>query len=138
MVEFRDYQKDIIAKGTEMIRAKGFLYLAMEVRTGKTLTSLGICEQLNVDNVLFLTKKKAMSSIIDDYDMLCPNSFALFVINYESIHKVPNIRWDVIICDEAHSMGAFPKPSNRAKDVKSLIQRNDPHVILMSGTPTPE
>ena len=138
MIEFRDYQKDIIAKGTEMIRAKGFLYLAMEVRTGKTLTSLGICEQLNVDNVLFLTKKKAMSSIIDDYDMLCPNSFALFVINYESIHKVPNIRWDVIICDEAHSMGAFPKPSKRAKDVKSLIQRHNPHVILMSGTPTPE
>ena len=67
-----------------------------------------------------------------------PNNFALFVINYESIHKVPNIRWDVIICDEAHSMGAFPKPSKRAKDVKSLIQRHDPHVILMSGTPTPE
>ncbi len=138
MVEFRDYQKDIIAKGTEMIRAKGFLYLAMEVRTGKTLTSLGICEQLNVDNVLFLTKKKAMSSIMDDYDKLCPTSFCLFVINYESIHKIPNIRWDVIICDEAHSMGAFPKPSKRAKDVKSLIQRHDPHVILMSGTPTPE
>jgi hypothetical protein len=138
MIEFRDYQKDIIAKGTEMIRSKGFLYLAMEVRTGKTLTSLGICQQLNVENVLFLTKKKAMSSIMDDYDKLCPNSFCLFVINYESIHKIPNIRWDVIICDEAHSMGAFPKPSKRAKDVKSLIQRYDPYVILMSGTPTPE
>jgi hypothetical protein len=35
-------------------------------------------------------------------------------------------------------MGAFPKPSKRAKDVKSLIQRYDPYVILMSGTPTPE
>lgn len=138
MIEFRNYQKDIIAKGTEMIRSKGFLYLAMEVRTGKTLTSLGICQQLNVENVLFLTKKKAMSSIMDDYDKLCPNSFCLFVINYESIHKIPNIRWDVIICDEAHSMGAFPKPSKRAKDVKSLIQRYDPYVILMSGTPTPE
>jgi superfamily II DNA or RNA helicase len=68
MIEFRDYQKDIIAKGTEMIRSKGFLYLAMEVRTGKTLTSLGICQQLNVENVLFLTKKKAMSSIMDDVD----------------------------------------------------------------------
>lgn len=138
MIEFRDYQKDIIAKGTEMIRAKGFLYLAMEVRTGKTLTSLGICEQLNVDNILFLTKKKAMSSITDDYDKLCPVNFCLFVINYESIHKIPNIKWDVIICDEAHSMGAFPKPSKRAKDVRSLIQRHDPYVILMSGTPTPE
>ena len=52
MLELRQYQKDIIAKGTEVIRDYGFLYLAMEVRTGKTLTSLGICEQLNVDNVL--------------------------------------------------------------------------------------
>jgi hypothetical protein len=138
MVEFRDYQKDIITKGTEMLFSYGFLYLAMEVRTGKTLTSLGICEQLNVENVLFLTKKKAMSSIIDDFDMLCPSNYCLFTINYESIHKIPKIRWDVIICDEAHSMGAFPKPSKRAKDVKNLIQRHDPYVILMSGTPTPE
>ncbi len=138
MIEFRDYQADIISKGTKMIRESGFLYLAMEVRTGKTLTGLGICQQLNVENVLFLTKKKAMSSIMEDYDKLCPNSFALFVINYESIHKIPKIRWDVIICDEAHSMGAFPKPSKRAKDVKNLIQKNNPRVILMSGTPTPE
>jgi len=138
MVQFRDYQRDIISKGTKMIQANGFLYLAMEVRTGKTLTSLGICEQLNVENVLFLTKKKAMSSIIDDYEMMCPANFCLFTINYESIHKIPNFKWDVIICDEAHSMGAFPKPSKRAKDVKALVQKNNPYVILMSGTPTPE
>ena len=138
MIELREYQKDIIAKGTEMVRAEGFLYLAMEVRTGKTITSLGICEQLNVDNVLFLTKKKAIDSISDDYTKMCPLNFSLFTINYESIHKIPNIKWDVIIGDEAHSMGAFPKPSKRAKDVKDLIQRHSPYVILMSGTPTPE
>ena len=138
MIQFRDYQTDIIAKGTEVIRDYGFLYLAMEVRTGKTLTSLGICEQLNVENVLFLTKKKAIGSINDDYTKLCPVNFALFTINYESIHKIPNVKWDVIICDEAHSMGAFPKPSNRAKAVKQLIARHDPYVILLSGTPTPE
>ncbi len=138
MIEFRDYQNDIIAKGTEVIRDYGFLYLAMEVRTGKTLTSLGICEQLNVENVLFLTKKKAIGSINDDYTKLCPVNFSLFTINYESIHKIPNVRWDVIVCDEAHSMGAFPKPSNRAKAVRQLIRKNDPRVILLSGTPTPE
>ena len=87
MIEFRDYQKEIISKGIEMIRNNGFLYLAMEVRTGKTLTSLGICEQLNVGNVLFLTKKKAMSSIIDDYDEYKPD-YSMIVINYESIHKL--------------------------------------------------
>jgi hypothetical protein len=138
MIEFRDYQNDIIAKGTEVIRDYGFLYLAMEVRTGKTLTSLGICEQLNVENVLFLTKKKAIGSINDDYTKLCPVNFSLFTINYESIHKIPDVRWDVIVCDEAHSMGAFPKPSNRAKAVRQLIRKNDPRVILLSGTPTPE
>jgi len=138
MISFRDYQKDIIAKGTEAIRDYGFLYLAMEVRTGKTLTSLGICEQLNVENVLFLTKKKAISSITSDYTNLCPVNFSLFTINYESIHKIPDVRWDVIICDEAHSMGAFPRPSNRAKAVRQLIAKNDPRVILLSGTPTPE
>ena len=46
---------------------------------------------------------------------------------------------DLVICDEAHSMGAFPKPSKRAKDVKGILAAMDsPLLILMSGTPTPE
>ncbi len=138
MIEYRDYQLDIIARGTDIIKEHGFLYLAMEVRTGKTLTSLGICEQLNVENVLFLTKKKAISSITSDFDMMCPANFVLFTINYESMHKLPPVKWDVIICDEAHSLGAFAKPNNRAKAVKELIQKCKSKVILMSGTPTPE
>lgn len=137
MVEYRDYQLDIIERGSNIINEHGFLYLAMEVRTGKTLTSFGICERIGAQNVLFLTKKKAISSITGDLDKLCP-SFVAFVINYESVHKLPNVNWDVIICDEAHSMGAFPKPSKRAKDVASLIYKNKSRVILLSGTPTPE
>lgn len=138
MIEYRDYQLAIIELGTSIIQVHGFLYLAMEVRTGKTLTSLGICEQLNVENVLFLTKKKAISSITSDFDMMCPANFVLFTINYESMHKLPPVKWDVIICDEAHSLGAFAKPNNRAKAVKELIQKCKSKVILMSGTPTPE
>ena len=136
-IEFRDYQEDIIERGARVLEDTGFLYLAMEVRTGKTLTSLGICDTFDVDNVLFLTKKKAISSITDDADKLCP-SYTLFTINYESMHKLPNIKWDIIICDEAHGMGAFPKPSKRAKDVKALIQKTRAAAILLSGTPTPE
>lgn len=137
MVEYRDYQKDIIKQGAGIINEHGFLYLAMEVRTGKTLTSFGICEEVGADHVLFLTKKKAISSITSDLNNLCP-SYAAFVINYESIHKLPNVKWDIIICDEAHSMGAFPKPSGRAKAVASLVYKNKAKVILLSGTPTPE
>jgi len=139
MIEFRDYQKNIISQGTEILKDKGFLYLAMEVRTGKTLTSLGIADQMDVEHVLFLTKKKAISSIVGDYDLMCPASFILFTINYESMHKLPqNIKWDIVIIDEAHSLGAIPKPNKRARDVKALIKKNKSKVILMSGTPTPE
>ena len=136
--ELRDYQQDIVDRATEIINVNRFVYLAMEVRTGKTLTSLSICDNLdNVDNVLFITKKKAIKTITDDSDKICP-SYALFVINYESIHKLPKVKWDVVVIDEAHSLGAFPKPSGRAVAIKNLIQANNSRVILLSGTPTPE
>jgi hypothetical protein len=136
-IQFRDYQTKIIYEGTKIIKEHGFLYLTMEVRTGKTLTSLGIASNICSGNVLFLTKKKAMSSIQGDYEMLSP-LYDLTVINYESLHKLPNTKWDLIICDEAHSMGAFPKPSRRASQVKDLINLTKANVILLSGTPTPE
>lgn len=139
MIKFRDYQKQIIDQGVDILKRHKFVYLAMEVRTGKTLTSLGMLDKMmSVNNVLFLTKKKAMSSISKDYEMMCPASFSLFIINYESIHKAPNIKWDAIVLDEAHGLGAFPKPSKRAKDVKNIITKDNPLVVLMSGTPTPE
>jgi hypothetical protein len=136
-ITFRTYQAEIIAKATDILYKNKLLYLAMEVRTGKTLTSLGICNNLPVNNVLFITKKKAISSIENDYDLLSPD-FYLQVINYESLHKIKKRGWNVIISDEAHSMGAFPKPSKRAKQVKELLQINSPYYILLSGTPTPE
>lgn len=135
--ELRDYQVDIIKKGTDIINNFGFVYLAMEVRCGKTLTSLGIASTISSSNVLFLTKKKAISSIQRDYEMLSP-FYHLTVINYESLHKIDNTDWDLIILDEAHSMGAFPKPSKRACQVKDLINLTKAKVILLSGTPTPE
>lgn len=143
-MEFRDYQKEIIDKGVEIIKRHRFLYLAMEVRTGKTLTSLGICHKLldcsqdKKPNLLFITKKKAISSIEYDINLLNPG-YHTHVINYESMHKLPVILWDAVIIDEAHGLGAFPKPSKRAKDIKELLRiSRNAIVILMSGTPTPE
>tara|TARA_R100001594_G_scaffold11802_5_gene26465 strand:- start:8358 stop:9593 length:1236 start_codon:yes stop_codon:yes gene_type:complete len=136
-MEFRKYQLEIIDKAIPLLLKDNFIYLAMEVRTGKTLTSLGIAQKLFMNNVLFITKKKAITSIEKDYKNLSPN-YKLVVINYESLHKIPNIQWDMIICDESHSMGAFPKPNKRAKGVKELINKTRAKVILLSGTPTPE
>ena len=137
-MKLRSYQKNIVKTGLPILKKYKFLYLAMEVRTGKTLTSLSMSGLLPVRNLLFITKKKAISSIQNDYDKLNPD-YKIQIINYESLHKVDNSnRFDMIICDEAHGMGAFPKPSLRAKLVKFLINLNKSYVILLSGTPTPE
>lgn len=136
-MKLRSYQEEIKNKALQIIRRYGLVYLAMEVRTGKTLTSLSICESLKAQDVLFITKKKAIPSIVSDCDKLCP-PYTLFTINYESLHKIPKVKWDVIICDEAHSMGKFATPSKRAKQVKELLRNTKAKLILLSGTPTPE
>jgi len=137
MFKFRPYQWEIIDKAADICSEFKFVYLAMEVRTGKTLTSLGLAQHLECKQVLFVTKKKAISSIESDYNLLNP-TFELHTINYESLHKIDDIKYDMIILDEAHTLGAFPKPSKRAKQVKELIGKYKPIVCLMSGTPTPE
>lgn len=136
-MKLRDYQEEIRDKAIDVLDKYGLVYLAMEVRTGKTLTSLSICEKLNADSVLFVTKKKAIPSIMDDFEKLnwCTN---FWCINYESLHKLPDVKWDIIICDEAHTLGAFPKPSKRAKQIREAIKGSKSRLILLSGTPTPE
>ena len=136
-MEFRDYQLEMIKKAKPLLEKDRFVYLAMEVRTGKTLTSLGVSALLPVQNLLFITKKKAIGSIEDDYKMLNP-SYKITVINYESLHKIDQKGWDMVVCDESHGMGAFPKRNKRSTQVKSLILKNNPYVIFLSGTPTPE
>ena len=136
-ITLRDYQKMIVKEASEILFKSGFVYLAMEVRTGKTLTSMSVASLMKMKKVLFVTKKKALSNIQSDYELLSPD-YEMEAINYESIHKVEDVHtFDMIILDEAHGMGAFPKPSNRAKAIKEIM-KNSPYVILLSGTPTPE
>lgn len=137
-MQLRDYQIDISSMGAQILKDNYILCLAMEVRLGKTFTSLEICRKLGYESILFLTKKKAISSIESDAQKIVPNS-DIVIINYESIHKVNRSNFDVIICDESHTMSAFPKPSLRTKQVRNLVVKcGMPRVILLSGTITPE
>lgn len=133
-MKLRPYQEQIVEEAITLIKRNKFVYLAMQVRTGKTLTSLAICDRLGVKNVLFVTKKKAIGSITEDVSVV-DRGYNTVVTNYESLHKVTT-RFDVIIIDEAHRIGAFPKPNIAAKWFKKLSYK--PIYILMSGTPTPE
>ena len=129
--KLRDYQQEISQKGSVILKEKKILILNMEVRTGKTHVALNIAS--DYQRVLFVTTKKAISSIEDDYSV-AGHSFELVVINYESLHKVTGM-FDLIICDESHKLGAYPKPSVRVKLLKSMV-KND--LILLTGTLMPE
>jgi hypothetical protein len=132
-MELRDYQIELASQATDILNEYGLCYLNMEVRTGKTLTALQTAENIGAQNVLFLTKKKAISSIENDIKLLNP-SYDILVTNYEQATKLSG-KYDLIILDEAQNVGAFPKPTKRFKDILAL---NYDRILYLSGTPSPE
>lgn len=130
----RDYQIEISEKANIILRRKKIVYLSMEVRTGKTLTALNTAYLYGVKKVLFLTKLKAIQSIKDDFEKM-NFDYDLTVINDESLHKIKE-KFDLVIHDEHHRFGAFPKPNKTAKIFKEKFG-NLP-MIFLSGTPFPE
>ena len=133
-MKLRDYQTRLSKEAAEILQRKKIVYLAMEVRTGKTLTALQTAENFGAKNVLFLTKLKAFSSVQSDYDKM-NYSFKLTIANDESLHKI-SCNFDLVIHDEHHRFGAFPKPNATAKLFKKMY--GDLPMIFLSGTPTAE
>lgn len=133
LIELRPYQTEIANKATKIIKKFGLVYLAMQPRTGKTITSLQICNDLNLINVLFVTKKKAISSVESDCKFY--PQLKVEVLNYEQLHNGVQ-PFDIVIIDEAHTCSAFAKPALRAKQLKEICKGKP--IIFLSGTPTPE
>jgi hypothetical protein len=134
-MELRPYQEKLSAQGVEILKHKKIVYLAMEVRCGKTLTALNIAKLFGAKKILFITKKKAISSIQFDYDNF-GFEFEIVIINDQSLHKILDTDFDLIVSDEHHKYGAFPKPNK----VAVLFKKRYSHLpmIFLSGTPTPE
>jgi hypothetical protein len=133
-LQLRDYQIELSDKATQILHDYGLVYLAMEVRTGKTLTAFATAHKFGAKKILFVTKKKAIDDIIAQAKKLGLN-LEVYVTNYEQLHNV-GTEYDLVIIDEAHSIGAFPTPSLRAKELKRIC--NGKPIIYLSGTPTPE
>jgi hypothetical protein len=134
-MELRPYQDEIAKKATKILKECGFVYLSMEVRTGKTITALETAYNFGAERVLFITKIKAFSSIKNDYDNI-GYLYNLTIINKESLHTIEDNDFDVIIIDEAHGLAAFPKASKYQKDIRKRFSKVP--MIFLSGTPTPE
>jgi len=133
-MELRGYQKKISEQAANLLRNFKIAFLCMEVRTGKTLTSLNAANIYGAKKVLFVTKKKAISSILNDYKRINPD-YQLYIINYDMLHKCDD-NYELIILDESHSLGQYPKPSKRTKYLKKICTGKP--IIYLTGTPTPE
>jgi hypothetical protein len=132
-MQLRPYQIDISKKAANILAAKNIVYLSMEVRTGKTITALEVCRLLNYQKILFITKKKAITSITKDASHF---NFITTVINKEQLPNCNDTEIDCVIVDEAHGYGAFPKPGKYAKELKKRFSKKP--LVLLSGTPSPE
>jgi hypothetical protein len=133
--KLRDYQQEIANKALSILKAKKIVYLNMEVRTGKTCTSLEVAKNYGAKKVLFLTKKKAIGSIESDYKSF-GHSFEIQIINNESLHKVTDKDFDLLISDEHHRNGAYPKMNIATKFIKEKFSHLP--MIFLSGTICPE
>jgi hypothetical protein len=130
----RQYQISISDKSADIIRKYGLVYLAMQVRCGKTVTALLTAEKMQAKKVLFVTKKKVIDGILADHKALGV-SFEIAVTNYEQLHNL-KYEADLIIVDEAHCLGQYPRPAIKVKILKALCKGKP--IIYLSGTPTPE
>lgn len=137
-MNLRNYQIRLANDATEILKRKGFVYLACQVRVGKTLMALETCKLFKAKKVLFITKIKAFTSIENDYwDFGYIPHFDLTIINKESIHKIETNDFDIIVCDEAHGLfGTYPKPNEFTKIYRKRFFEIP--VILLSGTMSPE
>lgn len=133
-MRLRDYQEEISDKAVKLLQTYKIAYLAMQVRTGKTLTAIATAHKFGATKILFITKKKAISDILKQRDEYA-TSLQIFVTNYEQLGNVHE-SFDIVIIDEAHSLGAFPKPSGRTIEMKRICIGKP--IIYLSGTPHPE
>ncbi|HTJ52603.1 MAG TPA: hypothetical protein VL443_24275 [Cyclobacteriaceae bacterium] len=135
MITLRPEQRATVDKSLVILKRYNLLYLAAQVRTGKTFMSLTIAKEIGWRRVCFITKKMAISSIKEDYQKFGHLFDYINITNFEQAEKL-HPEYDGYIVDESVSISAFPKPGVYCKALKKVIQKKP--VILMCGTPCPE
>lgn len=134
VIEPRDYQLELADKAYKILKDNLLVYLAMEERTGKSLIGLLTLEKCsNVNRVLIITKKNAISGWQDTINNSKWLKNKCDVINYHSCKKVRS-RYDAVILDESHTyISGYPKTSKLWNDVKAICMHKP--IIYMSATP---
>lgn len=137
MIEYRQYQKEIIPKGIAVLKRYYMVWLTGQERAGKTLPALGILNEGGFTNALCITTINASIDIKGAIKAL-NGSCNVDVINYASAHKMLNekSKYQVIWLDESHKLGQAPIPAKTVKTIKLLCQGK--YIIYSTGTPSAE
>lgn len=129
----RPEQLKFAEQGYNILARNMIVYLAMEERTGKTLTALLICERAAVQRILVITKKKALIGWQEHLDRF-QHRKQYTVTNYHKAKKCNPTDYDLVILDESHNyISSFPKKSALWSDIKKLTAGKP--IIYMSATP---
>ena len=127
------HQIDIANQAISILKKNMIVYLSMQERTGKTLTSILVAEMTKCTEILVITKKKAIDGWIETlgaYDI----KHNYTVVNYESLHKC-ECDPKLVIIDEAHAnLGAYPKVGKIWKSVYAFTKGLP--IIYLSATPS--
>lgn len=128
-----DYQIEKADDAYEILREDMIVYLAMEERTGKSLTAILVAERCEqVDTVLIVTKKKALDGWFETLKQF-KHSKDYTVVNYHQASKIIG-KFDLVILDESHNyISSFPKVGKLWKDVNKLTAFVP--LIYVSATP---
>ena len=144
-MQLYEYQREAVNQAKEILQQHGIVYLAMGMRTGKTITSLSIANELQCKNVLVLCSNKNVEKAFAETLDKCGFQMHLSISTHHptTINKFSNQMYDCIIVDEAHNFKAFPQTNSRQKALRNIVlnnksKGNNPYIILLSGTPTPE
>lgn len=117
-----------------ILRQNNIVYLAMEERTGKTLTAIRTAEKIGKKRVLILTKIQALSGWTHTLSSYKHSFDFVKVTNYHKAKTAEGLVFDLVILDEAHNyISGYPKRSAMNKEVAKLTKGLP--IIYSSATP---
>lgn len=133
MITPYEHQEELSNDALEVLRENAIVYLAMEERTGKTITALMAAEKSAAQRILVITKKKAevdWKKVLAD--PLWTKQYVL--TTYHQIHSLQPQPFDLILLDESHNyISSFPKPGKIWKQLKPVCKGKP--IIYISATP---
>jgi len=136
MITLKPHQERAVAEGSAILKHYGLVYLDMGMQTGKTFTSFCIGIECGFPKAVFVTKKSNITNIQAQAAHF--PELEILVTTYGCFYKTASFIDDstLIIIDEAHCYGTYPKPSARYKQARVLTKSRS--IVFLSGTPTPE